>query len=1121
MRRTRIILAFVAAVFASTFISASNVSAQTVNDLKEKFVRQGFYTCYTGSSYMHSDVKAGAFTSSVSGAADGISMRDTLFKTNDTVVGLPPNYLGDADEYSCADFLANVSGTGAQVIDSKNKTAAEAAAKLTDLGYKESGASETACTTFTFANANTTNAGDLNEQTSLTLCAKVDKTDRKIQENVYLADRTVPSNGSNLKFETTSSTVKLNGYGPGSEAISVKYSVGNKFDNIMDALDLNLQKYKRGENSEGNMIGTTGGGMYVYYSRTGIITNSDEGKQYAKESTSYIDAYKNLRPATSYGYNTFSKEEQAALYQDYLVSFYGVKTANCSSGGNPSSNGLVVGDSNNVLGYHKSKIYGSDGKVKTCYIEASEAAANKKVFGVTGSGASSVPSMVKKSGRIGLLDIIKWMNANAPDKISAELAGSIGEAAPGDTTGEEEDPTDSGTDSCWDGGGALGWVLCPVLEFVGDATNKIYEEYIEPALTISASLFSEGGDEGGIYNSWQIFQTFANIVFAIMILVVIISQVTGFGIDNYGIKRILPRLIVSALLINLSFIICQLAVDISNILGVSLKNLFSSIGPSVGGTGQAASATGHLVSTAVVIIFALSTAGIILSQGAGIIIIILLGALSGLIAVFFLFLTLSVRQAAVVILTVISPIAFVLYMLPNTKKYFDRLVKIFASLLLIFPICGLIIGGGDFASRVILQAGGVAANETSDAAGLFYQLSAMLIGIVPIFFIPSIVRGSMSALGNIGAKINGFGRGVSGRATGAARGALQNTRLGDPSRFSRWSQVRRTERRDAAERESNLRRAQSRVKRLNARRERLQADGRTLSDADARRLATAQSSVEKYANEDFDARFSLAKNQYKDYTDDEVIEEWSKAFDNGDTAELGALTKLAHSRMGSNATKRMADEMAEKKGYDRNPNYQASLGALRQQFENDGKLAGDFRSKAYDAHAMIASGGITGREGEDNHPVYASDMGHFSSTGKLDTIQDFATQSTGALRRAAESGKLSPAMASMIMKSDDPNIKSGIMSDEEKAEIIRNTAGAAPTGQSSSGSNNSNGNSNNSSSSTGSGTGPSSTTSADGSELTIEHGNNNRNSSTGPSNNVDTFGGDSDMNDYYNGGGNL
>ena len=62
-----------------------------------------------------------------------------------------------------------------------------------------------------------------------------------------------------------------------------------------------------------------------------------------------------------------------------------------------------------------------------------------------------------------------------------------------------------------------------------------------------------------------------------MILIVIFSYLTGIGINNYRIKQILPRLILTAILVNLSFIVCLLAVDASNILGSSLNGTFDKV----------------------------------------------------------------------------------------------------------------------------------------------------------------------------------------------------------------------------------------------------------------------------------------------------------------------------------------------------------------------------------------------------------------------------------------------------------------------------------------------------------------------------------------------------------------
>ena len=69
----------------------------------------------------------------------------------------------------------------------------------------------------------------------------------------------------------------------------------------------------------------------------------------------------------------------------------------------------------------------------------------------------------------------------------------------------------------------------------------------------------------------------ANIIFIIAFIFVIYSQLTSMGISNYGIKRMLPKIIVAAILINLSYYICAVLVDTSNIIGAQLQNLLVNI----------------------------------------------------------------------------------------------------------------------------------------------------------------------------------------------------------------------------------------------------------------------------------------------------------------------------------------------------------------------------------------------------------------------------------------------------------------------------------------------------------------------------------------------------------------
>ena len=323
--------------------------------------------------------------------------------------------------------------------------------------------------------------------------------------------------------------------------------------------------------------------------------------------------------------------------------------------------------------------------------------------------------------------------------------------------------------TCGNSGGAesLGWIVCPILEWMRNAATDVYNNALEPALNVEPKLFTEGG---ATHDAWESFRNMANILFTILFLIVIFSQLTGVGIDNYGIKKILPKLIIVAVLINLSYIICIICVDLSNIIGNGLHGFFDGLNAGTMNAELSAkiqgSGAGATTLTAVVLLFVLGGGFLVVWKNPGILIALLVGALGVVIAIFFVFILLAAREAAIVVLTVISPLAVVCYMLPNTKKLFDRCMKFWEGLLLLYPICGALIGGGNFVSKLLLSTG-------LAAQGFWSAFVAMVVGVMPIFFIPTVLKSSFAAMGAMGAKITGFGDRM---RSGATRG-MRNSNL--------------------------------------------------------------------------------------------------------------------------------------------------------------------------------------------------------------------------------------------------------------------------------------------------------------------------------------------------------
>ncbi len=345
------------------------------------------------------------------------------------------------------------------------------------------------------------------------------------------------------------------------------------------------------------------------------------------------------------------------------------------------------------------------------------------------------------------------------------------------------------TDPCYDAAGAMGWILCPIIKSIGGALNSIYEWVADSFLTIDSYLVSSNS---ATHTAWLIFQRIANVILIIFFIVIIFSQLTGWGIDNYGIKKALPKIIAVAIIINISFIAAQLLVDLSNIAGQSLHQLFMNIpigasNPAIqkaemlnAGTSSANGIFQVLLGGVTLGIAGVGVTSLVtgISQNgvlSGLIIPILLILIIAIFAILFIFLLLGLRKALIILLITIAPVAIVCYALPNTKKYYSKWWSAFSAMLIMFPVCGFVIGGSTMAAKIILL------SSQSDFVTYFV---GMMLMIVPYFFIPSLIKGSFKAVGNIGAKVSGIGKGM-GSKTRSRVDSLEKNSQGHKRRAER------------------------------------------------------------------------------------------------------------------------------------------------------------------------------------------------------------------------------------------------------------------------------------------------------------------------------------------------
>ena len=334
----------------------------------------------------------------------------------------------------------------------------------------------------------------------------------------------------------------------------------------------------------------------------------------------------------------------------------------------------------------------------------------------------------------------------------------------------EEEEGGEPKNSCGIDGG-LGWLICPVMTFVANINDAAYGA-ISGFLDIKPAILSSG-DNSGAKQGWDFFRNIANAIFAVIFLWIIFSQISNVGVSNYGIKKILPRLIIGALLVNLSYYLCQIFVDLSNILGHTLKDALESGAGEIGTTSEAAGWGSAIAATIVgvggVAAFAALAIGIPTLA-------------AGFLAIMTVFIILVVRQAGIILLISMSPMAFAAWLLPNTEDLFKKWMKMFRGLLLVFPIISLLYGAGKLAGAVLASSATVDPNNPDETM----QLVALAATTMPLIATPFVLQSSLSSLGSIGAKIGKMSANAHGRFAGnvksTAKGRVDNSVIGDTKR---------------------------------------------------------------------------------------------------------------------------------------------------------------------------------------------------------------------------------------------------------------------------------------------------------------------------------------------------
>lgn len=346
-------------------------------------------------------------------------------------------------------------------------------------------------------------------------------------------------------------------------------------------------------------------------------------------------------------------------------------------------------------------------------------------------------------------------------------------------------PSENSTSTSCDVQG-IGWFICPVSNWLADGIDYMYSALQE---FLKTKPLETTNQNSGIYLAWVIMRNISNVAFIVAFLVIIYSQLTSVGISNYGVKKMIPRLVIAAVLVNLSFTICAILLDLSNIAGYAFQDAFMGIKNTISTVGENTSTWtwSEVISTALsngaLAIGAITFTTELLPM------LVPAATLAGL-TLLLILLIMAARQALIIILIIISPLAFVCYLLPGTEKWFKKWRDSFLTMLVFFPAFSVVFGGAQLAGILIIQ-------NASGPNGAIMHVLGMLVQIIPLAITPLIMKFSGGVLGKFAGFVNDKNKGWYDRTKNWSKGRreiIRNKKLANPNmarfnpnRLRRWT----------------------------------------------------------------------------------------------------------------------------------------------------------------------------------------------------------------------------------------------------------------------------------------------------------------------------------------------
>lgn len=216
--------------------------------------------------------------------------------------------------------------------------------------------------------------------------------------------------------------------------------------------------------------------------------------------------------------------------------------------------------------------------------------------------------------------------------------------------------------------------------------------------------------------------------------------------DAYTLRKMVPRIAIGVIGINLSIYLCVIAIDFTNVVGGGLAQLITApFDMEKLNLDKGSSTVAGIMGVLATLIG--GSYAVFFIGGVGLLGIGLLMILTIMLIVVAIMVTLVIRQTLLILLTILSPVAIACWILPGTEKYFKQWWDLFFKTLFVYPIISALFAVSGVMASIAFQT--TTMPETTNVGGAFAILTGLILVFIPLFLIPFAFRFSGGLLATV------------------------------------------------------------------------------------------------------------------------------------------------------------------------------------------------------------------------------------------------------------------------------------------------------------------------------------------------------------------------------------